>query len=175
MSGGYIYFEGGVVPAVGEKIMSFIRYNQSFTPSSLRNTKGFFHDAISMMDIYEFFDPMSAANRVTDVRDYMKDGKKPQTSVQQLEGKDVITMAIPGARREGLNIEVNGNKVLYVSYDLEPDSKTQPQPFGMSFSRGHTLASDCDFENVSAAYKDGILTIEVPKVAKVKPRRIKIG
>tara|TARA_B100000963_G_C22564300_1_gene642897 strand:+ start:774 stop:1214 length:441 start_codon:yes stop_codon:yes gene_type:complete len=146
--------------------MSLISYNQSLMPNRVVG---------DFMDIFEFFDPMSRASRVTDVRSYMKDGKTPQTSVESLEGKDVISMAIPGARREGLNIEVTENKVLYVSYDLEPDSKTRPQPFGMSFSRGRTLASDCDLENVSAAYKDGILTIEVPKVAKAKPRRIEIG
>jgi HSP20 family molecular chaperone IbpA len=98
----------------------------------------------------------------------------PQTSVAHLEDKDVITIEVPGAFRIGLNIEVAEDRVMCVSYKPQPDDVPQPPPFSMSFSRGHSLASDCDFENVSTDHRRGILTIKVPKAVKAKPRRIEI-
>ena len=98
----------------------------------------------------------------------------PQTSVAHLEDKDVITIEVPGAFRIGLNIEVAEDRVMRVSYKPQPDDVPQPPPFSMSFSRGHSLASDCDFENVSTDHRRGILTIKVPKAVKAKPRRIEI-
>ncbi|MDX1643966.1 MAG: Hsp20/alpha crystallin family protein, partial [Thermoanaerobaculia bacterium] len=44
-----------------------------------------------------------------------------------------------------------------------------------SFSRSLTLPRDIDADNVSASFKDGLLTVQVPKKETAKPRSIKIN
>ena len=44
-----------------------------------------------------------------------------------------------------------------------------------SFSRSVVLPVDVDIENVSADLKDGILTVVLPKAAKSKAKKIRVG
>ena len=43
-----------------------------------------------------------------------------------------------------------------------------------SFMRSFTLPEDADGTKVSAEYKDGILTVHLPKSEKVKPKSIEV-
>ncbi len=44
-----------------------------------------------------------------------------------------------------------------------------------SFLRTFSLPSQVDAEGVKASFKDGVLTIEVPKADEAKPRKIAIN
>ena len=43
------------------------------------------------------------------------------------------------------------------------------------FRRSFTLSHELDTEQISAQMKDGVLTLQLPKRAELKPRRIEVG
>ena len=44
-----------------------------------------------------------------------------------------------------------------------------------SFSRSFTLPAKVDSEKVEAKFKNGLLTVSVPRAEEIKPRQIKIN
>jgi HSP20 family protein len=44
-----------------------------------------------------------------------------------------------------------------------------------AFSRSFTLPATVDAEKIKAAYKEGILTVRLPKVEKAKPKHVEIA
>jgi HSP20 family protein len=43
-----------------------------------------------------------------------------------------------------------------------------------SFSRSFTLPEEADENGIDASYKDGMLTLSIPKIAKPEPRAIEV-
>lgn len=99
-------------------------------------------------------------------------------SVNIKEGKDdyAIEVAAPGFDKKDFRIDLNNN-VLEISSEKEvkeenKDEKVMRREFRYSsFKRTFTLPDTVDTEKIKASYKDGILSISVPKKeeAKVKP------
>ena len=143
--------------------MSLIRYNQGLAPNRFRATDALLDD---FMDIFEFFDPMSRANKVM---------KGPKTNVENLDGKHVITMATPGVSREDIKVDVD-NSTLTVSFASET-SENSNFNFQSSFSRSWSLGDNINLDDIAADYQNGILSIEIPKASKAEPvtRRSEIG
>ncbi len=101
-------------------------------------------------------------------------------SVNIIEGKEDfrIEVAAPGLEKEDFRINLQNN-VLTISSEKEnakeeKDEKFMRREFSyMQFSRAFSLPSSADSEHVNATYKNGVLSIAVPKreEAKEKPRR----
>ena len=47
--------------------------------------------------------------------------------------------------------------------------------FRGAFSRSFTLPATVDPANISANYKDGVLTVRLPQRAEAKPKQIAVG
>jgi HSP20 family protein len=96
------------------------------------------------------------------------------------EGKEDfnIEVAAPGFDKNDFKIDLNNN-VLEISSEKEVkneenDSKTMRCEFQYaSFKRYFTLPDSVESEKIKASYKDGILSVVIPKKdeAKVKPVR----
>ena len=101
-------------------------------------------------------------------------------SVNIKEGKDeyAIEVAAPGFDKKDFRIDLNNN-VLEISSEKEvkeenKDEKVMRREFRYSsFKRSFTLPDTADTDKIKASYKDGILSIIIPKKeeAKVKPVR----
>jgi len=42
------------------------------------------------------------------------------------------------------------------------------------YERAFALSAELDADNISAAMKDGVLTVSIPKRAEVRPRKIQV-
>lgn len=91
---------------------------------------------------------------------------RPPTDVYETEESIVVKMEIAGMRDEDLEVVVQGNLLLISGSRLDsPERKAYHQmeiPFG-KFSVGVDLPVQVNTENASAEYKDGFLTIQLPK------------
>ncbi len=102
----------------------------------------------------------------------------PAVNIAENEDTFKIEFAAPGLIKTDFKINLN-NDVLTVSSEKEinnEESKTNytRKEFNFSsFERTFTLPDSADGDKISAEYKDGILTIDIPKreEAKVKPAR----
>jgi len=102
-------------------------------------------------------------------------------SVNIKENKDAfeVEVAVPGFEKSDFNIELN-NDVLTISSEKEiknevkEGEKITKQEFSyQSFTRSFTLPELVDEDKITAQYKKGILSINIPKKEEAKPKPVK--
>ena len=106
----------------------------------------------------------------------------PKVNVYEYDDKIGIVAEIPGLNKKQLNVDVEDG-VLTISGDKhstfeEDGAKVIRRELKQSsFKRSFELGEQLDGGNISANFKDGILSISVPKVEPEKPKRhtVKIG
>ena len=103
----------------------------------------------------------------------------PAVDVSEDEKGYSITVELAGVKKEDVTVEVHEN-VLSIrgekkSEREEKKDKTHwiERTYG-SFSRSFTLPPSAVSEELKASFKDGVLSIEIPKKEEVKPRQISI-
>lgn len=94
----------------------------------------------------------------------------PAVNIEEKEGTFEVSMAVPGMQRNDFKIEVD-NGVLNVSSTREEKQEekdkegryTRREFRYHTFSRSFTLPEAIDEDKIAAEYKDGILSIHLPK------------
>ena len=100
----------------------------------------------------------------------------PKVNVYEYDTKIGGIAEIPGLDKKDLNVEVEDG-VLTVSGDKshgfdEGEAKVLRRELKhSSFKRQFTLGEQLDGDNISANFKDGILSIEIPKVEPALPKK----
>lgn len=90
-----------------------------------------------------------------------------------------VEAELPGLELSDLEIYVNGHNQLTIKGERKsPETNggawhRQEREYG-SFSRMVKLPQDVDPDHVTAEFKHGVLTIQMPKREEVKPRRIEV-
>jgi HSP20 family protein len=103
----------------------------------------------------------------------------PPVDVAETQDKILVRAELPGVKQDQIQIEFE-NGVLTIRGDRalqKQDGVTWhrvERTYG-SFSRSFTLPRTVDAEKISAAYRDGVLEIEVPKKEEAKPKQIRIA
>ena len=103
----------------------------------------------------------------------------PKVNVYEYEDKVGVIAEIPGLDKKHIDIEVEDN-VLTISGDKHgiPEDKSakviRRELKTSSFKRSFTLGEELDGDSVSANFKDGILSISIPKIAPTKPKVSKV-
>jgi HSP20 family protein len=103
----------------------------------------------------------------------------PSVDISEDNGNYIVTAELPGTRREDVAVELEED-VLTIRGEKrnERDEKKEKRrvverSYG-TFSRSFTLPSNADPEQVSASFKDGVLTVTVAKRPETKPRVVDI-
>ena len=100
----------------------------------------------------------------------------PKVNVYEYEDKIGIIAEIPGLDKTQLNVEVEDN-VLTISGDKhgvweEEGAKVIRRELkASSFKRSFQLGELLDGDNINAKYKDGVLSISVPKTEPELPKK----
>ena len=107
------------------------------------------------------------------------DSTLPSINIKENENEFVVDVAAPGFEKEDFNIELN-HDVLTISSQVKEESEskegekfTRKEFSYKSFKRSFTLPELVEDENISATYKNGILSIHIPKKEEAKPKPIK--
>ena len=106
----------------------------------------------------------------------------PKVNVYEYEDKVGVVAEIPGLNKKQLDVAVEDG-VLTFSGDIhsafEDDGAIviRRELKQSSFKRSFELGELLDGENVSANFKDGILSVSIPKIEPEKPKKhsVKIG
>jgi len=100
----------------------------------------------------------------------------PKVNVYEYDDKIGIIAEIPGLDKKQLNVEVEDG-VLTISgdkhsaFENEGAKVLRRELKQSSFKRQFELGDLLDGENISANFKDGILSVEVPKLEQEQPKR----
>ena len=103
----------------------------------------------------------------------------PLVDIVEDDKQYTIKAELPGVKKEDIKVGVQDD-VLTISghrhYEKEEKDKKfhrVERAYG-SFARSFTIPEDSDGQKVSAEFKDGILKVQLPKTAQVKPKQIEV-
>ncbi len=103
----------------------------------------------------------------------------PSVNIKEDTDAFYVDVAAPGFEKSDFNIELNNDLLTIssekqVSNEIKDDEKIAKQEFSyQSFTRSFTLPELVDDEKISASYKNGILSITIPKKEEAKPKPVK--
>ena len=100
----------------------------------------------------------------------------PKVNVYEYDNKITVIAEIPGIDKKNLTVEVEdsiltikGNKHGFME---DADATVLRKELKHSaFERKFTLGESLDGEDIKASFKDGLLSVEIPKVEPEKPKR----
>ena len=103
---------------------------------------------------------------------------RPNVDIFELDDELVLQADIPGAKRDDIDIQFeDGELVIHapVAHRQADGAKYLRQEYGLGdFRRTFRVSEHIDSARISAEYHDGVLTLHLPKVEAVKPRKIQI-
>ena len=95
-------------------------------------------------------------------------------------GEDyVVKASVPGINPDDVEITIEED-VLTIKGDYAKDSETEEETYLIrerragSFGRSIRFPVEVNAEAVDATYENGVLTLTVPKVEEMKPKRVEI-
>jgi HSP20 family protein len=100
----------------------------------------------------------------------------PKVNVYEYDDKVGIVAEIPGLDKKQLNVEVEEG-ILTISGEkhntFEDDGAKvlRHELKQSSFKRSFELGEQLDGENIDARFKDGVLTVSIPKIEPEKPKK----
>jgi HSP20 family protein len=105
----------------------------------------------------------------------------PAVNIKENEKVYGIEVALPGIEKDKVNIDIEKD-LLIISSEVEQEKNEEidgysRREFGSySFSRSFRIPENVNSEKISASFKNGILTIELPKSEEKKfSRQVKIS
>ena len=103
-------------------------------------------------------------------------------AVDLYENKDnlVVTAELPGLKKEDIDISLHEDNLTIAGERKEDKQYGENEPqraerFYGRFQRAIGLPKKVDVGAIKAAYKDGILTVTLPKAPEAKPRQIEVS
>ena len=104
----------------------------------------------------------------------------PASDIYETETEFIIALDLPGIDRTALEVSVDENRLTVRGERPVEDSGKRRgggsgRPFGRFLSRFGPLPPTIDQKNIAAEYKDGVLSLRLPKRAEQKSGRVKIA
>ena len=142
--------------------------------------------------------PWSAADRWSNLRDELNSffempfwssfaragqlftGWSPALDLYQSNDNVVAVIELPGMRKEDIEISLHDG-ALTISGEHKQESNSSAEKAERTeryvgrFRRSIALPTRVDAGKVSATYRDGILTVTLPKAEEVKPKQIQVS
>ncbi len=104
----------------------------------------------------------------------------PTVDVAETDENIVVTAELPGVKQNDVEISVV-NDVLTLKGEKKEEKEIKKENYHRiersygSFQRSISLPTGVQADKAKATYKDGVLTITIPKVEEAKPKSIKIN
>jgi HSP20 family protein len=104
---------------------------------------------------------------------------QPLVDIYEADEKYMVRTELPGVDKDAVSVSIDenvltikGTKQFVEAKDGEQWKRVETQ-YG-EFSRNFTLPEEVDVDQVSAAYKNGVLELSIPKVALKKAKMIDV-
>jgi len=137
-----------------------------------------------------FVDPFDALFRIQNALDQQREsdwlddvtagsGAFPPVNIFQRGSDFVAIIEIPGVGKDDLNLEVRGNTIRIfgkksIEYDANASMHRRERVTG-TFDRTISLPVQIDSDHIVAEYRNGILSLSLPRAESDKPKSIKIS
>jgi HSP20 family protein len=103
----------------------------------------------------------------------------PAVDIFEDKDKYIVKAEIPGMKREDIDVSLDGHTLTLSGERKHEEEKTEGENYRSEryfgrFQRSITLPSEVKTDNIEAAYKDGVLTVTLPKSEEAKPKQIQV-
>jgi len=105
----------------------------------------------------------------------------PPVDIYETDAHEVVIRAeLPDMKKEDIGVTFE-NSVLTLTGERKQDSSVRREQYQRverrfgSFSRSFTLPASVDAGQIAASYKDGVLTIRLPRREEAKPKQISVN
>jgi len=102
----------------------------------------------------------------------------PPVDIHETKDAYVLYAEMPGVRKDGLDITVEGTTLTIVGRRAEqppPGTVVHRESKPVDYRRVFELDPTIDTARIRARVEQGVITVELPKAERVKPRKIKIA
>jgi HSP20 family protein len=106
-------------------------------------------------------------------------GWTPALDVYEEKDQFTVKTELPGMKREDIDVTFEGG-VLNISGERKSETKTDDADVHRSeryfgrFHRSVSLPATVAADKIKASYKDGILSVTLPKTEEAKPKQIDV-
>lgn len=137
-----------------------------------------------------FVDPFDALFRIQNALDQQREsdwlddvtagsGAFPPVNIFQRGSEFVAIIEIPGVSKDDLNLEVRENTIRIfgkksIEYDANASMHRRERVTG-TFDRTISLPVQINSDHIVAEYRNGILSLSLPRAESDKPKSIKIS
>jgi len=103
----------------------------------------------------------------------------PRVDISEDENEFLIKAEIPEVKKEDVKVSVD-NRVLTIQGERNQEKEEKGKKihrierFYGRFLRSFTLPENVDESKIKATFKDGILNLQIPKTAQVKPKTTEV-
>jgi len=108
-----------------------------------------------------------------------REGWAPALDVSETEDALLVRAELPGVKAEDVNVSVEGNTLVLAGEKKESSEggdenfRYAERRYG-SFTRTVPLPGNIQADKIQAKYRDGVLTVTLPKSEEAKPKRIEV-
>ena len=104
----------------------------------------------------------------------------PALDVREDKDKFTVNLEVPGIDRKDIHVTIEDNCLVITGERKSeaPEAGTEvhrQERFYGKFSRALTLPVAVDADKIKAAYKDGVLSVSLPKAETAKPKHIDVS
>ncbi len=151
------------------------------------NTLSFFNPRFTS-DLFDVIDRNFCGMGADSFIDGPRGGYMPKVDVVEKKDDYVLDMELPGLSENDVDINLK-DRVLTIAAKKEENAEKEPdekknhkdnknflihERHGYYFSRSFTLPNDIDSDKVSAGFKNGLLTVTIPRKPETQVKRIAI-
>jgi HSP20 family protein len=103
----------------------------------------------------------------------------PRVDISETDNEFMVKAEIPEVNKEDVKVSVD-NGVLTIQGERKQEKEEKGKKFHRveryygSFARSFTLPDNVDETKVKATFKDGMLTLQIPKTAETKSKAIEV-
>lgn len=103
----------------------------------------------------------------------------PRVNITENDQRIRLEFDLPGMERDDIKVTIKDG-LLTVSGERKIEHKDESENYVRNeiytgqFSRSFTLPETVDADKISADYKNGLLTLALPKTEKAKPKQIEV-
>ena len=107
------------------------------------------------------------------------EGWEPTVDVYDDKDKLTVKAELPGMKKEDITVSLDGNTLTISGERKHEEEKKDKETYRSEryfgrFQRSITLPQSVDAKGIQASYKDGVLTVTLPKSEEAKPKQIEV-
>lgn len=103
---------------------------------------------------------------------------RPAVDIREDDHGITLLADLPGVSNDRLNLQVDKD-TLRITGDVAIDAPQSMEALwaevrSTRYERAFALSAELDTDGISAAMKNGVLTVTIPKRAEVRPRKVEV-